>query len=159
MSDGMSEAGPITILMMGDPVAWARAQGGRTKHLFTPTKQRNNAATWKMLASEKMIGRLPFDRPVVVDLLVEVAIPSSWSAKKQQAAIRDEIRPGKKPDLDNVCKQIGDSFNGVVWRDDALVVEYTTLRKVYSLQPKTVVTVRAFEPGVSRAVGPLFAAA
>jgi len=89
-----------------------------------------------------MTSRLPFDCAVRVDLPVEFSIPSSWSRKKQTAAMRCEMRPGKRPDLSNIAKQIEDAFNTVIFRDDTLIVEYGLLRKVYSHQPKLVVTVR-----------------
>jgi len=44
--------------------------------------------------------------------------------------------------LSNIAKQVEDAFNTVVFRDDALIVEYGLLRKVYSRSPKLVVTVR-----------------
>ena len=42
----------------------------------------------------------------------------------------------------NLCKQVEDASNTVVFRDDALIIEYGLLRKVYSHSPKLVVTVR-----------------
>ena len=105
-------------------------------------RQRNNAAVLRLAAQEAMNGRAPFDRPVRVDLQAEFAMPGSWSRRKQEAALRGEVRPGKRPDLSNLCKQVEDALNTVVFRDDALIVEYGLLRKVYSDRPKLVVTVR-----------------
>ena len=134
---------PVTVIMLGEPVAWARAAGGRNVRLFTPTKQRNNAATLRMIAMQEMRGRQPFDCPVVGFVTAELPIPQSWSKKKQEAALRGEIWPGKKPDLSNILKQIEDALNGIVFRDDALIVRYDLLVKRYSTQPKIVATYRA----------------
>ena len=132
---------PVTITLLGEPVAWARTRLGSRCIPFTPARQRTNAATLRLAAQEAMKSRLPFDCAVRIDLQIEFSIPSSWSRKKQAAAMRGEVRPGKRPDLSNIAKQIEDAFNTVVFRDDALIVEYGLLRKVYSNQPKLVVTV------------------
>lgn len=134
---------PVTIVLLGEPVAWARARPRfKTPGVFiTPAKQRNNAAALLLAASDAMEGRDPFDCAVRVDLTVVFAIPSGWSKKKQHQALVGEIRPAKKPDLSNVAKQVEDAFNNLVYRDDAQIVEYGTLRKVYGSQPKVVVTV------------------
>ena len=51
-----------------------------------------------------------------------------------------DIRPGIKPDFDNIAKLVGDALNGLVWTDDKLIVE-ARVRKIYGLQPKIVLTV------------------
>ena len=130
-------ADPITVVLMGEPIPWARTRISNMGALFTPTRQRNNAAALKLAAQEAMASRLPFDCPVQIDLQAEFSIPSSWSQRKQSAALRGEVRPGKRPDLTNLCKQVEDAFNTVVFRDDALIVEYGLLRKVYSQSAET----------------------
>lgn len=138
---------PLTIILLGAPVPWARAQGGRTKMLFTPTKQRNYSAALRMTAQAEMrtaeitAGRpnRPFTCPARLDLLAEVAIPTSWSKKKQQAALRGEIKPGSRPDLSNTIKLVEDSLNTVAFADDSLIVTICA-RKAYGLQPKVVIT-------------------
>lgn len=153
----------VTVVLRGEPVAWARARLGKRGIPFTPKPQRNNAAALRLAAQGAMAGRAPFDCAVRVDLQAEFAIPGSWSRRKQAAAIAGELRPGKKPDLSNIQKQVEDAFNGVVYRDDALIVEYGLCRKVYSTTPKIVVTVRPAAGLVLRqdssAAGPLFAGA
>lgn len=133
----------VTIVLLGEPVAWARTSGGKTVRQFTPKKQRNNAAALRILAQQEMAGRLPFDGAVVGHLTVEMAIPTTWSKKKQQAALLGHVWPAKRPDLSNLCKQVEDALNGVVFRDDALIVRYDTMQKRYSQQPKIVATYRA----------------
>jgi Holliday junction resolvase RusA-like endonuclease len=142
---------PVTIVLLGAPVPWARAQGGRSTRLFTPTKQRNNAATLRLAARDAMRAPLgdglaylrgPFTVPVRLDVLAEFEIPKTWSKRNRAAALTGKIRPGKRPDLSNVIKQIEDAINGVVFTDDALIVEIRA-RKVYGIQPKVVITVSA----------------
>lgn len=132
---------PVTVILFGEPVAWARARLGQRGVPFTPPRQRNNAATLRLAAQEAMAGRLPFDCAVRLDMTAEFGISASWSKRKQAAALAGEVRPTKRPDLSNILKQIEDAFNAVVFRDDALIVEYGLVRKVYSQTPKLVVTV------------------
>jgi Holliday junction resolvase RusA-like endonuclease len=68
-------------------------------------------------------------------------VPASWSAKKRQRALDGEIKPGKKPDLDNIVKAWTDALNGVAYRDDALICSMT-LAKRYGDTARVSVTVR-----------------
>lgn len=135
---------PITIVLMGEPVPFARMRLSRTMggH-YIPTPQRNAMAALRIVAADAMRqeGGALFDEPVSLDLLAEFPIPMSWSRKKRTAALLGLIRPGKKPDLDNLCKLATDALNTVVYRDDALIVEVRA-RKVYGGQPKLIVTIQ-----------------
>ena len=51
-----------------------------------------------------------------------MGIPSSFSKKKKEQALDGEIRPTKKPDVDNVLKAVMDALNGVWYLDDKQVV-------------------------------------
>lgn len=132
---------PITVVLLGNPVPFARMRTGGGHH-FIPDKQRNYSAALRLAAHQEMLhsNMMIFVEPVCVSLRAEMAIPASWSKKKQQAALLGEVRPAGKPDIDNIYKLVADAFNSVVWRDDALVVD-VQMRKVYSMQPKIVVTV------------------
>lgn len=50
--------------------------------------------------------------------------PNSWSNKAKAAALADEFRPTKKPDMDNILKLIGDAFNGILWDDASVTSTY-----------------------------------
>lgn len=129
--------GPVTVMLLGEPVAFARTRG---VNRFTPKKQRNAAAVLKMLAQQEMLGRPIFDEALRVHFLAEMAIASTWSKKKRAAALLGEILPTKKPDLSNQLKLVEDALNGVVYRDDCLIVEFAA-RKIFGVQPKIVITV------------------
>lgn len=142
---------PVTVVLLGEPVAWARTRPGRQANgsggfAVTPKKQRNNTAALQLAASVEMQGRQPFDCAVRMDIEAQFAIPASWSDRKRDKALRGELRPAKKPDLSNCIKQIEDAFNKIIFRDDALIVEYGRARKIYSDQPKIVVTVQPIAP-------------
>jgi Holliday junction resolvase RusA-like endonuclease len=135
---------PITIVLMGEPVPFARMRLSRsTGGHYIPTEQRNAMAALKIAAGNAMRqqGGTLFDEPVTLDLLAEFPIPGSWSKKKQAAALLGAVRPGKRPDIDNLYKLAADALNSVVFRDDALIVEIRA-RKIYGNQPKLVITVQ-----------------
>lgn len=51
-------------------------------------------------------------------------IPSGFSLKKRQKALRGEIKPQVKPDLDNVLiKVVCDALNSVAYDDDRQIVQ------------------------------------
>ena len=89
-------------------------------------------------------SREPVTGPVALRLDVCLPIPASWSGKKQERAVRDEIRPATKPDLDNILKAICDGLNGVAWKDDVQVVE-ATVSKNYRRSPRVVVLITPVE--------------
>lgn len=57
------------------------------------------------------------------------------------------MRPGGKPDKDNLVKAVQDAINKVVWRDDALIVD-SVERKIYSTFPRTEFQLWVAEPAV-----------
>lgn len=135
---------PVTIILLGEPVPFARSGHNGGQH-FTPAKQRNTAAALRIEAQQVMLAanheQAVFNEPLRMDLTAEFSIPASWPKRKRDAALAGEARPGKRPDIDNLYKLAADALNGVVYRDDALIVE-ARLRKVYSATPKIVVTVQ-----------------
>jgi|SRR5215469_176828 len=132
---------PVRITLLGQPVPWARS-GGNGKVRFTPQKQRNNAATLRIVAQHAMIDgeHEILDHAVRMDVSAEFQMPKSWSKKKKNAAIIGLAQHTVKPDLDNIVKQIKDACKGVVYTDDARISELHA-RKVYGVQPKLVITV------------------
>jgi len=129
----------ITITLPGEPRGKGRTIGRMHNVLPAKTKAYQDALAWAGKA--EMAGKPLFDGPLAVVVLAAMAIPPSWSKKKQQAAIRGEIYPTGVPDLDNIMKCL-DAFNGVVWRDDATVVN-ATISKRYSVDPCLLITVTA----------------
>src|SRR5689334_13123483 len=62
-SGSRDAADPVTVVLLGEPVAWARTRINKSGALFTPARQRNNAAALKLAAQQVMANRLPFDGP------------------------------------------------------------------------------------------------
>ena len=75
-------------------------------------------------------------------LEVGVAVPDSWPMARKAEALAGRLMPATKPDCDNLAKTVLDALNGVLWLDDAQVVDLSVSKR-YAAEPHTVVTVRA----------------
>lgn len=135
---------PITISLAGPPRGKQRARFGRLANgrvvAFTPQQTKSYEAMIRLLAQQEMAGRAPFEGPVKLELRAVFDVPSSWSKKKEADALTGQIRPTKKPDIDNIAKAWNDGLNGVVYKDDAQIV-VQSLSKYYGPQALVVVTV------------------
>lgn len=69
-----------------------------------------------------------------------VAIPQSWSQKKQEAAAEGRLMPTGKPDGDNYFKIAADALNKIVYADDAQIVMHQAV-KTYSRTPGLRITI------------------
>lgn len=90
----------------------------------------------------QQVGQRCLQGPLVVSVTLEMDVPASWPASKRFAALAGKIRPTGKPDLDNCVKCILDALNGVLWRDDAQVVELSVSKR-YGYIAQTLIEVRA----------------
>lgn len=142
--DDPQQREPVTVMLAGEPQGKGRARAFRRgNHIghYTPEKTRTYEGMIRTAAMEALGNKAPFEDPVEFVLRAVFPVPASWSGKKRDRALTGEIKPGKKPDLDNVCKAWNDALNGVVYRDDALICRMT-LDKRYGPQALVVVTVR-----------------
>ena len=127
----------ITFHVPGQPVGKGRPRIGRVAgqaRMFTPAKTASYESMVGLAAHQAMGGAPLILGPARAVLRLTLAIPASWSRKKQEQARMGAVLPLTKPDADNVVKAIFDAINGVVWRDDSQVVELT-LTKVYGSTP------------------------
>jgi Holliday junction resolvase RusA-like endonuclease len=135
---------PITITLAGAPQGKGRARafirGGHVNH-YRPEAARSYEGLIHTAAMQELGDRPPFDEPVEVTLRAVFPVPASWSERKRTQAVAGVIKPGKLPDADNVAMAWLDALNGVVFRDDALIVRLA-IEKVYGQSPSVVVTVR-----------------
>lgn len=118
----------------------AALMGGHVR-VFTDKKTRSEEGAIRTFASAAMVGRVPYEGAIILRLCAYREIPSSFSNKKRAAALRGEVVPVTKPDLDNYTKMI-DALNGIVWRDDSQVVT-AIVHKRYSDQPRLDLDVRS----------------
>lgn len=130
------------IELLGPPVAKGRPRAVRRGNrigTYTPRKTEDYEANLQHEAKVAMAGAAPAAGALKVVITAYVAIPTSLSKKARAAAIAGELRPTKKPDLDNYEKTI-DALNGVVFVDDSQVVEKASA-KFYSERPRLVIVV------------------
>ena len=122
----------------GEPVAKGRPRFNRyTGRAFTPEKTINYENLVKMEYLQAYPDEKPYSSDTALNLRVDiyVSIPKSVSKKKRQEMLNNEVRPTKKPDLDNCIKVLADSGNGVIWEDDKCIVDIVA-RKWYSDTPR-----------------------
>lgn len=138
-------AGPVTITLAGEPQGKGRARAFRRGNFighYTPEKTRSYEGMIRTAAMDAMGDGVPLDEPVELTMRAVFGVPASWSRRKRDAALCGQIRPAKKPDYDNIIKAWSDALNGVVYRDDALIVR-VEFEKRYGPAPLVVATVRA----------------
>jgi Holliday junction resolvase RusA-like endonuclease len=130
----------VTIVIGGEPVAKARPRATRRGSIYTPAHSRKFEAHGRLAAQQAMDGRPPIAGPVRAEILIDLPVPASWSAKRQAAALAADILPTTRPDCDNYVKSALDAINGIVVTDDALVVELAAF-KFYAQIPKLTIIV------------------
>lgn len=111
---------------------------------YDPEKSRNYKAYVRMLATQAMqeTGFERIDGPCALLINAFFEVPKSKSKKFREAALADQVRPTKKPDLSNIIKGIEDALNGIVYKDDACIVNLAC-QKFYSDNPRVEVFVTA----------------
>lgn len=111
---------------------------------YTP-EQTVKAENWARACWMDAHGHTLLEGALDVAIVVTVEVPASWSKVKRARALAGKIRPGKKPDTDNIAKLYLDGLNGVAWFDDAQIVELR-VSKFYGEAPSVVIDVRDLGP-------------
>jgi Holliday junction resolvase RusA-like endonuclease len=133
----------IKITVFGEPTAKVRE-----KHFFNPATKRGWAYKTKeterkedsfLVQCLKFKPDKPLESALKVTLLCYRSIPKSMPEKNKILARIGDIRPTKRPDLDNHIK-LFDLFNGIMWADDNQIVSIEA-HKWYADQPRTEITI------------------
>lgn len=133
----------IQFTIPGEPQGKGRARAalrGGQPRLYTPDKTVAYEGLIAMAGQTAMRGRPPLAGQVQLQAVAYFPVPTSWSKKRREAALRGQERPGKKPDMDNIIKAIGDGGNGVTWIDDSQIVEIRA-GKWYAATPRVEVVI------------------
>lgn len=87
---------------------------------YTPkqTVQSEKAIKWAFVASGNKMAEGNLKVSVTA-----VFAPNKSESKKNRAIQITGIPYNKKPDLDNIIKEVLDSLNGLAWKDDDCVVK------------------------------------
>lgn len=137
----------VKFIILGEPKGKGRPRFCRNTGQATTPKDTVNYETLVHMEYLDQCNELRFPDDVMLDMRIKAyySMPKSASKKKKAAMLAGEIRPTKKPDMDNVIKIIADSLNQVAYRDDTQIVD-CQCRKFYSENPRVEVTIKTVEP-------------
>lgn len=118
-----------------------RATGrGRFIRVYDPPKTAKFKRELKQLATE-MYHDAPLEGEIYLKVAFYRKIQKSISKKEHARRTQGRVRPIVKPDLDNYIKSTLDALNGVIWTDDATIVELNT-SKWYADDPRIEIEVK-----------------
>ncbi|MGN7043583.1 RusA family crossover junction endodeoxyribonuclease [Bacillus safensis] len=132
----------IAFTIYAEPVAQGRPRASTingTTRMYDPKKSRDFKSYVKLAASDHRPDKL-LTGPLELKVKVYKSLLKSFSKKKVAEAERGELRPAKKPDVDNYIKGIKDGLNKVIWQDDSQIVDLH-VSKFYSSTPRIEVEV------------------
>lgn len=111
-----------------EPVPKGRPRFTKFGHAYNPPKTRiyeqNVSLILKSLFKEK-----PLEDAIWVEMTF--FLPRTKTNKR--------LLPTIKPDVDNVCKAILDSANGILWSDDKLIVSLSAKKLYWTKNPGTLI--------------------
>lgn len=143
-----------TFCVEGEPQGKARARVVRLKNGMSSTYTPDKTVlyeNWVVLSYQKA---KPWNSSRKLEGMLEIDIdaymkwPKSTSKKKQEAMMRNEIRPTKKPDWDNIGKVVCDALNGIAYGDDSHIVG-GRVQKYYRPEGSLEITIREVGDGSS----------
>lgn len=133
----------ITLDIEGDPISWKRT-GRRSicgKVLVYDRQAKEKEQTrWQLRSQYK---EEPLTTALLADITIYRRIPKSTSKKRREQMLCGMIRPMTRPDSDNFSKYIQDSMTGIVYRDDAQIVDLY-VHKFYSDRPRTKIKIKEY---------------
>jgi Holliday junction resolvase RusA-like endonuclease len=109
------------------------ARGGRHYNTAKQVSYQRYVAT----IARKAADGLQFVKPVKVQCAFYFARPKADKKK--------ELVYGGKGDVDNLLKQVLDSLNGAIWKDDSCVVDITGIKMYTDGPERTIVRVIQLE--------------
>lgn len=127
--------------ILGQPVAKGRPKVTKWG-TYTPEKTVNyeNLVKWSYIEAHSKEDVLESD--LSIDITFYFQIPKSTSKKNKILMNDGDIRPSKKPDIDNCIKSITDALNTIAYKDDSQIIEVHAY-KYYSEEPRAEVIIRS----------------
>lgn len=134
------------IEVLGKPIGKQRPRFGKNGAVYTPkeTSSYENLIYTTFLA--KYGKTKPFSEAVAMEIIIYVSLEKKHIGKRGineegKKKLSGEIRPQKKPDIDNIIKSCMDALNKISYRDDAQVAELV-VKKYYTIGlPKVLITI------------------
>lgn len=110
-----------SLTIPGEPVAKARPRMTKSGHVYTPQRT-VDYERWVQTLFVKEYGQPRMEGALKLELNLYFPIPKSTRKKDVPAMRTGEMRPTKRPDLDNVLKAVSDALNGIAYKDDSQIV-------------------------------------
>ena len=123
----------LRFVVPGEPVSQGSMHSpkGTSKMLHSKRGRGRTVAQWRKAAKQEahlvMRGRALIDGPVSVEVVFYLHRPISRP---------NAPYPDRKPDLDKLCRALGDSLEGVVLTQDSRIVHWSA-RKAYADEHST----------------------
>lgn len=134
-----------SVTIPGVPIAKARPRMTKSGHTYTPKK---TADYETMIKQAFMIAN---GTPILegeIKMRLEFFFPITKSTRKRDidVMLAGDIRPAKKPDIDNLMKAVCDALNGVAYKDDAQIVDIE-VAKYYDVEPRVDIEITEINRG------------
>lgn len=137
----------LCFTVMGEPVGKGRprfSRAGKGVRTYTPKKTAEYET--EVQRAFMALGKPKFCKgePIRMHIDAYYGPPKSISKIKAKKMISGELKPIKKPDLDNVIKIIADALNGIAYEDDTQLVEVHAVKQ-YGGVPRVCVSLMRAE--------------
>lgn len=133
----------IQFTIPGEPKAKQRPRVTKAGITYTP-KKTVEYENWVKQCYIMDHFNLQLGGQLKATIIAYFTIPKNKSKKVKEQMIAGEIRPTKKPDLDNIVKIVLDSLNGLAYEDDKQVVELN-ISKYYAEKPRVEVVLECLK--------------
>lgn len=138
----------IEVTLRGEPRGKGRprfSSAGKFVRVYTDKKTRDYEKALALAGRVAMRGKQQLRGALFVTVMAIMAVPKSWPNRRRDAALTGAARPMGRgtDDCDNLAKML-DALNGVVWADDAAVVDLR-VAKFYGEEPMLRVEVKQLE--------------
>ena len=114
--------------VLGQPQGKARARVTRWG-AYTPDKTVLYENLIKLSFQQKYPNHKPLDGYLKMNIKAIFEPVKSTSKKNMALMLKGEIKPSKKPDIDNICKCVLDALNKIAYVDDIQVIELNVSKK------------------------------
>lgn len=135
----------MMFVVPGEPTGKGRPRvvhAGNRSMAFTPEKTVLYENLVKLEYQRQSCGEVFRGRSIRMDIKAYYAVAKSDGKRIRAAKLAGEIRPMKKPDIDNVYKIIADALNGIAYDDDSQIVS-ANIEKYYGECPRVEISIEA----------------
>jgi Holliday junction resolvase RusA-like endonuclease len=127
----------VQLSVPGEPQGKQRPKAtriGKRAIIYTPKQTVNYETYIKELFAIKYPDFVLVEAVLEIELIAWLMIPTSASRKRKAMMENHELRPGKRPDVDNLIKVVMDALEKLTYKNDAQIVS-AKIDKYYSNTP------------------------